>query len=78
MEKVVSFHKLKLTNNISDKNGYVSNGYVSEIFYYFSSSYCSLIHLNIVLFELIWFMSWLPRQMPMYYEEQYTDVLPEL
>ncbi|XP_064612737.1 T-box transcription factor TBX2-A-like isoform X2 [Liolophura sinensis] len=27
MEKVVSFHKLKLTNNISDKNGYVSNGY---------------------------------------------------
>jgi hypothetical protein len=24
MQKVVSFHKLKLTNNISDKNGLVS------------------------------------------------------
>jgi len=24
MQKVVSFHKLKLTNNISDKQGYVS------------------------------------------------------
>lgn len=25
MQKVVSFHKLKLTNNISDKHGFVSN-----------------------------------------------------
>jgi hypothetical protein len=25
MQKVVSFHKLKLTNNISDKHGYVSH-----------------------------------------------------
>ena len=24
MQKVVSFHKLKLTNNISDKHGFVS------------------------------------------------------
>lgn len=24
MQKVVSFHKLKLTNNMSDKHGYVS------------------------------------------------------
>ena len=25
MQKVVSFHKLKLTNNISDKHGFVSS-----------------------------------------------------
>jgi len=30
MQKVVSFHKLKLTNNISDKHGFVS---VSTIYY---------------------------------------------
>ena len=24
MQKVISFHKLKLTNNLSDKHGYVS------------------------------------------------------
>lgn len=27
MQKVVSFHKLKLTNNISDKHGFVSTKY---------------------------------------------------
>jgi hypothetical protein len=27
MQKVVSFHKLKLTNNISDKHGFVSIAY---------------------------------------------------
>lgn len=27
MQKVVSFHKLKLTNNISDKHGFVSKKY---------------------------------------------------
>ncbi|KAL5968367.1 T-box transcription factor TBX3 [Taenia solium] len=25
MQKIISFHKLKLTNNISDKHGFVSN-----------------------------------------------------
>jgi hypothetical protein len=30
MQKVVSFHKLKLTNNISDKHGFVS---VLRIYY---------------------------------------------
>lgn len=29
MQKVVSFHKLKLTNNISDKHGFVSNYFIS-------------------------------------------------
>lgn len=28
MQKVVSFHKLKLTNNISDKHGFVSISYI--------------------------------------------------
>lgn len=27
MQKVVSFHKLKLTNNISDKHGFVSTSF---------------------------------------------------
>lgn len=27
MQKVVSFHKLKLTNNISDKHGFVSTDF---------------------------------------------------
>lgn len=30
MQKVVSFHKLKLTNNISDKHGFVSTVYISD------------------------------------------------
>ncbi|KAK7464592.1 hypothetical protein BaRGS_00037871, partial [Batillaria attramentaria] len=30
MQKIVSFHKLKLTNNISDKNGYVSRALVAR------------------------------------------------
>ncbi|KAK6183959.1 hypothetical protein SNE40_006518 [Patella caerulea] len=29
MQKIVSFHKLKLTNNISDKHGFVSYHFVS-------------------------------------------------
>jgi len=32
MQKVVSFHKLKLTNNISDKHGFVSTNHL--IIYY--------------------------------------------
>ena len=32
MQKVVSFHKLKLTNNISDKHGFVSVSYNSKPF----------------------------------------------
>ena len=31
MQKVVSFHKLKLTNNISDKQGLVSNYYSTNL-----------------------------------------------
>lgn len=31
MQKVVSFHKLKLTNNISDKHGYVSQHFHSSL-----------------------------------------------
>lgn len=34
MQKVVSFHKLKLTNNISDKHGFVST-----LFIYFVKKY---------------------------------------
>ena len=37
MQKVVSFHKLKLTNNISDKHGFVStvrNQQNKEIFFF--------------------------------------------
>lgn len=37
MQKVVSFHKLKLTNNISDKHGFVSFHFVS-LFKYFPTS----------------------------------------
>jgi len=32
MQKVVSFHKLKLTNNISDKHGFVSTASVIQKF----------------------------------------------
>ena len=35
MQKVVSFHKLKLTNNISDKHGYVSIVRIAFFFYLF-------------------------------------------
>jgi len=37
MQKVVSFHKLKLTNNISDKHGFVSvrKKYLFLTFFYF-------------------------------------------
>ena len=31
MQKIVSFHKLKLTNNLSDKHGYVSTHALSSI-----------------------------------------------
>ena len=43
MQKVVSFHKLKLTNNISDKQGLVSNYYSTNLLdilhYYVQSIY---------------------------------------
>lgn len=32
MQKVVSFHKLKLTNNISDKHGFVSRILAHSLF----------------------------------------------
>lgn len=37
MQKVVSFHKLKLTNNISDKHGFVSivRFIYDSLFYFF-------------------------------------------
>lgn len=35
MQKVVSFHKLKLTNNISDKHGFVS--IQANLFHFFIS-----------------------------------------
>ena len=31
MQKVVSFHKLKLTNNISDKHGFVSDAFTHTL-----------------------------------------------
>lgn len=31
MQKVISFHKLKLSNNISDKHGFVSESIVSDL-----------------------------------------------
>ncbi|KAH7957763.1 hypothetical protein HPB52_022645 [Rhipicephalus sanguineus] len=36
MQKVVSFHKLKLTNNISDKHGFVMNSVPPLIAFIFS------------------------------------------
>lgn len=45
MQKVVSFHKLKLTNNISDKHGFVSTVCnVSETIYKALSSYFATNH----------------------------------
>lgn len=35
MQKVVSFHKLKLTNNISDKHGFVSTVSLSYMCLYY-------------------------------------------
>lgn len=40
MQKVISFHKLKLSNNISDKHGFVS--IVSRPFVVFGSEHCGL------------------------------------
>lgn len=45
MSKVVNFHKLKLTNNISDKHGFVSSSNVCfflicMLLYIFSMYYC--------------------------------------
>lgn len=40
MQKVVSFHKLKLTNNISDKHGFVSEK-KSEVYIFLLLNYCS-------------------------------------
>lgn len=34
MQKVVSFHKLKLTNNISDKHGFVSTNFMFTKYHY--------------------------------------------
>lgn len=39
MSKVVNFHKLKLTNNISDKHGFVSSTNVCQIFLFIKLSY---------------------------------------
>lgn len=41
MSKVVNFHKLKLTNNISDKHGFVSSTNVCQ-FSYLPTYICSL------------------------------------
>ena len=35
MSKIVSFHKLKLTNNISDKHGFVSLPIEKKIHFFF-------------------------------------------
>ena len=45
MQKVVSFHKLKLTNNISDKHGLVSGAYnlfIDDKKYFFSPDHSEL------------------------------------
>jgi hypothetical protein len=39
MQKVVSFHKLKLTNNISDKHGFVSIQSLYLFFFSFTSPF---------------------------------------
>lgn len=41
MQKVVSFHKLKLTNNMSDKHGYVSTvrNDKQKIIYYLATKF---------------------------------------
>ena len=48
MQKCVSFHKLKLTNNISDKHGFVSISlYLSFFFciaFYWIVSYCIVLY----------------------------------
>lgn len=52
MQKVVSFHKLKLTNNISDKHGFVSTVRCISLSYYFlyplqQQKYVCIIMLNL-------------------------------
>jgi hypothetical protein len=44
MQKVVSFHKLKLTNNISDKHGFVSTNHCLSLIYTFFHKNCQLNH----------------------------------
>nr|KAG5687369.1 hypothetical protein BaRGS_027257 [Batillaria attramentaria] len=52
MQKIVSFHKLKLTNNISDKHGFVSTAPVSfpkhsaEVELFLSKSVCLSVSLE--------------------------------
>ena len=46
MQKVVSFHKLKLTNNLSDKHGYVS-----KFCYYFL--WTELVRFSDILYRII-------------------------
>ncbi len=41
MQKVISFHKLKLSNNISDKHGFVSDQ-VTLVSDYFTHLFCNL------------------------------------
>ena len=45
MQKVVSFHKLKLTNNMSDKHG----GFVSIILYYIIIYYIYFLYDYIII-----------------------------
>ncbi len=44
MQKVVSFHKLKLTNNISDKHGFVSTVSMGD----FSISFSTFSHFTLI------------------------------
>ena len=47
MQKVVSFHKMKLTNNVNDKDGFVSREISPSHIYY-----CNLLSLSCRLFSL--------------------------
>ena len=50
MQKVISFHKLKLSNNISDKHGFVSD----FLFYFYSilGSNVQVVHFQNLYFSI--------------------------
>lgn len=62
MSKVVNFHKLKLTNNISDKHGFVSSTNVCQFpylsTYRFSKHMSSWFKIDcFILVQFVWFLN---------------------
>lgn len=75
MSKVVNFHKLKLTNNISDKHGFVSSTNVCQFpylsTYRFSKHMSSWFKIDcFILVQFVWFFKWTPKR-PVYKNKNY-------